>query len=252
MHTFTSRMDVLPAEQRQVLRLLGPTRSMGFVLYGGTAIALRLGHRQSVDFDFFSSRPLDKEAIRKSLPFIARATTLQDRPDTLTVLTKSNVKVSFFGSINFGHVEEPEQTNDRLVCVASLPDLLATKLKVLQQRVEAKDYEDVAAMLRAGVGLGVGLAAAAKMFAPAFQPAEALKALTHFQGGDLQRLSTKEKQSLIQAASAVRQLPAVTLRSDLGLEAGAFVQSQMPPAYTQSQPSTAVTKKPRQGPRMSI
>jgi len=252
MHTFTSRMDVLPAEQRQVLRLLGPTRSMGFVLYGGTAIALRLGHRQSVDFDFFSSRPLDKEAIRKSLPFIARATTLQDRPDTLTVLTKSNVKVSFFGSINFGHVEEPEQTNDRLVCVASLPDLLATKLKVLQQRVEAKDYEDVAAMLRAGVGLGVGLAAAAKMFAPAFQPAEALKALTHFQGGDLQRLSTEDKQSLIHAAGAVRQLPTVTLQPGLELEASASNQSQRSATSILSRPSTGETNRPRQGPGMGI
>jgi hypothetical protein len=149
-------------------------------------------------------------------------------------------------------VEEPEQTNDRLVCVASLPDLLATKLKVLQQRVEAKDYEDVAAMLRAGVGLGVGLAAAAKMFAPAFQPAEALKALTHFQGGDLQRLSIEEKQSLIQAASAVRQLPAVTLQSGLGPEVSGFGQSQMSPASVQSRPSVAVTRKPPQGPRMSI
>jgi hypothetical protein len=225
---------------------------MGFVLFGGTAIALRLGHRQSVDFDFFSSRPLDKEAIRKALPFLARATTVQDRPDTLTVLTKANVKVSFFGSINFGHVEEPEQTIDRFVCVASLPDLLATKLKVLQQRVEAKDYQDVAAMLSAGASLAIGLAAAAKMFAPAFQPAEALKALTHFQGGDLERLTTEEKQLLIRAASAVRQLPAVALRPDLGLEAGAFMQSQMPPASEQSRPSVAVTKNPRQGPRMSI
>jgi hypothetical protein len=42
-----------------MLRLLGPARSLGFVLYGGAAIALRLGHRQSVDFDFFSSRPLN-------------------------------------------------------------------------------------------------------------------------------------------------------------------------------------------------
>lgn len=32
---------------------------LGFALYGGTAIALRLGHRTSVDFDFFNDRPLD-------------------------------------------------------------------------------------------------------------------------------------------------------------------------------------------------
>ena len=252
MHTFAPHTDVLPVEQRQLLLQLRPTQPLGFVLYGGTAIALRLGHRQSVDFDFFSSRSLDKEAIRKALPFLARATTVQDRPDTLTVLTKANVKVSFFGSINFGHVDEPEQTNDRSVCVASLPDLLATKLKVLQQRVEAKDYQDVAALLRDGVSLDLGLAAAAKMFAPVFQPAEALKALTHFQGGDLQRLTTEEKQSLIHAASAVRQLPAVTVRSDLGLEVGAPRQLQKPSVATLPRPSTSEANKPRQGPRMGI
>ena len=252
MHTFTPHTDVLPVEQRLLLRQLQPTQPLGFVLYGGTAIALRLGHRQSVDFDFFSSRPLDKEAIRKALPLLARTTTVQDRPDTLTVLTKTNVKVSFFGSITFGHVEEPEQTNDRLVCVASLTDLLATKLKVLQQRVEAKDYQDVAALLHAGVNLNLSLAAAAKMFAPTFQSAEALKALTHFQGGDLQRLTTEEKQSLIRAASAVRQLPKVTLQPDLGLELGAPRQTQKPSVSTLPRPSTSEANKPRQGPRMSI
>ncbi|MDF1482816.1 nucleotidyl transferase AbiEii/AbiGii toxin family protein [Extensimonas sp. H3M7-6] len=35
---------------------LRPAPAMGFALYGGTAIALRLGHRQSVDFDFFQPR----------------------------------------------------------------------------------------------------------------------------------------------------------------------------------------------------
>lgn len=52
-------MDILPMAQRRLWPQLGNAPKLGFVLYGGTAIALRLGHRDSVDFDFFSERPLD-------------------------------------------------------------------------------------------------------------------------------------------------------------------------------------------------
>jgi hypothetical protein len=50
----------------------------------------------------------------------------------------------------------------------------------------------------------------------------------------------------------VRQLPAVTLRSDLGPEVGAFRRSQMSRDSAQTRPRTAVRNKPRQGPRLSI
>ena len=49
---FIPRMDILPSAQRLVWPELRAAAALGFVLYGGTAIALRLGHRFSVDFDF--------------------------------------------------------------------------------------------------------------------------------------------------------------------------------------------------------
>lgn len=80
---FKSRREVLPLAQQQLWPLLAPAAELGFVLYGGTAIALRLGHRTSVDFDFFSSRPLDRRAMATTLPFMGSAMTLQETPDTL-------------------------------------------------------------------------------------------------------------------------------------------------------------------------
>jgi hypothetical protein len=50
MNTFEPNLDTLPNAQRILLSSLRPLRQLGFVLYGGTAIALRLGHRESVDF----------------------------------------------------------------------------------------------------------------------------------------------------------------------------------------------------------
>ncbi len=56
-------MEVLPPAQKRLWPELRAAAELGFVLYGGTAIALRLGHRHSVDFDFFSEKPLDRAAI---------------------------------------------------------------------------------------------------------------------------------------------------------------------------------------------
>ena len=65
-------------------------------------------------------------------------------------------------------------------------------------------------MIRAGVSLERGLAGASAMFSPDFAVAEALKALVHFKGGDLDILSADEKRVLVTAVSAVRALPVVS------------------------------------------
>lgn len=53
MSTFHPHFEILPSAQIQLWKELQPLKKLGFVLYGGTALALRLGHRVSVDFDFF-------------------------------------------------------------------------------------------------------------------------------------------------------------------------------------------------------
>ncbi|OOG65461.1 hypothetical protein B0E46_03710 [Rhodanobacter sp. B04] len=215
--TFSPRLSILPESQRRLWPELRPATGLGFVLYGGTAIALRLGHRQSVDFDFFTAKPLDREALNEAFSFIRRAIALQSGPETLTLnvpdaeMSDRYVKVSFFGAIDFGRYAAPDMTEDGVLQVASLDDLMATKLKVLMQRVEAKDYQDIAAMLNAGSDLSLGLAVAKEMFGNTFQPSESLKAMTWFEGGDLQRLTDDEKRALIEAASAVRRLPHVEM-----------------------------------------
>ena len=55
------RLDVLPVAQKEIWTSLAPASGLKFVLYGGTAIALHLGHRESLDFDFFRSAPLNKD-----------------------------------------------------------------------------------------------------------------------------------------------------------------------------------------------
>lgn len=216
---FIPHMEILPSEQIELWPHLGAAHLFGMVLYGGTAVSLRLGHRSSVDFDFFTANPLDKSALHDHFPFIPASKVLQETENTYTVLVsphkgkKEHVKISFFGTIHIGRVGEPAWTEDGVLQVASLEDLMATKLKVLLQRVEAKDYMDISAMIKAGVSLDRGLAAAWRMYGRSFQPSECLKAMVYFEGGDLNALEMNTKNELIEAVSRVRDLPHVDLLS---------------------------------------
>jgi Nucleotidyl transferase AbiEii toxin, Type IV TA system len=208
------RFDVLPAAQQQIWNALAAAPGLGFVLYGGTAIALHLGHRRSIDFDFFRSAPLDKNQIHAEFAFVKGAAVLQDTPDTQVLLAEmpaGPVKISFFGSIGFGRVNAPLLTRDGVLLVASLDDLMATKLTATLDRAEAKDYRDIAAMIAAGVSLSAGLTAFKQMFNG--EPAQVLRAIGYFKDGDLNTLSQADQQLLRSARDGVDVLPDVLLKS---------------------------------------
>ena len=215
MTRFEPRLDVLPTAQLSVWEELSKSPPAEFVLYGGTSIALRLGHRTSVDFDFFSSEPFRPGELQQQILWIRESEVLQSSPNTLTVLLKrgESVKVSFFGGLSFGRVDEPELAGKSALACASLLDLGATKLKVLHDRAESKDYLDLAALLNNGVELGRMLGAARALYGDAFNPMIALKALTYFEDGDLPRLPDAMKASLRKAASGVAGVKQVTLAS---------------------------------------
>jgi nucleotidyltransferase AbiEii toxin of type IV toxin-antitoxin system len=206
------RFEVLPAAQKEIWPRLSPAPRLSFVLYGGTAIALHLGHRQSIDFDFFRAEGLDKQQVRNSFGFIDGATILQDSPNTLVVLASmpsGEVKISFFGGISFGHVREPVPTCDQTLLVASLDDLMATKLKATLDRAEAKDYRDIAKMISADVSLERGLGAFQKMFGG--EPSQVMRAIGFFNDGDLCTLPMADREILRNARDRVREIPDVAV-----------------------------------------
>jgi len=208
-------MDVLPPGQSALWPELAavPRR---YVLYGGTALALRLAHRASVDFDFFAHDPLDHRELEAALSFVKEGETLQEGPNERTVLTRragASVKVSFFGAITIGRVGDPDATEDGVVRAASLLDLGGTKVKTLLQRVEAKDYRDVLALLDHGITLTDILGAARALYGPPFNPLLAQKALSHFEGGDLATLGEDIRRRLIAEATRDLSVAALALRS---------------------------------------
>ena len=223
VNAFTPALHILPPNQRDLWPFLRPVQDHGFVLYGGTAISLRLGHRTSVDFDFFSESPFDHASLIAALPFGGRSEVIQEAPTTLTLLVApsdgigSGVKVSFFGGLTIGRVGCPEITSDRVLVAASLIDLMGTKLKVIQQRAEKKDYLDIHTMIERGVRLDEGLAAAKVLYGRTFQPSEALKAMAYFGDGNLRELPISVREALIKASCSVKSVPVLTaVSSSLG------------------------------------
>lgn len=209
LNRFIPHMDVLPAAQKRLWPLLSGLDRLGFVLYGETAAALRLGHRRSVDFDFFSDRPLEKERLVATCPVLQGLSVVQEEPNTLSVVWSSAekaeglVKLSFFGGIGFGRIGSPDQTSDGTMQVASAQDLLALKLGVIINRVEAKDYKDIAALLRSGLPLLDALAGTAALYPAGFNPFITLNTLSWFEGGDLKTLPEADKRTILDAMEGI-------------------------------------------------
>jgi len=213
---FDPRTDILPTAQREIWPQLAPASNLSFVLYGGTAVALHLGHRTSVDFDFFKAEPLEKGKLEASFPFMRNARVVQEDEDTLVVdvpMPAGHVKLSFFGGLAFGRINDPLRTQDDVLLVASLEDLLATKLKAILDRAEAKDYRDIAVMLAAGVSLEKSLGAFSKMYRR--DPGLPLRAIGFFKDGDLPSLPKADQDLLRAARDRVSVVPDVHLMSGL-------------------------------------
>lgn len=197
-------LEVLPEPQREFWDDLAGTIPAHFVLYGGTAIALRLGHRHSVDFDFFSDRKLEIDRLLATAPFVKRAVTLDRKPNTVTVsmpMSSGEVKLAFFCGLSFGRVGNPDRVPGK-VALASALDLLATRLKAIHDRIEPKDYQDIEVLLRSGMTLNQGIAAARSLFGETLNPLDTAKAVGWFKDGDLYRKLSSSTRAFLASASA--------------------------------------------------
>ena len=205
MPEFLPRLDILPPAQT---RLWGELSAVPgeFVLYGGTGLALHLGHRHSEDFDFFGSRSFDVEALQSAIPFLKDAAVVQRASNTLTAIVERGgpVKVSFFGVPELLRLRPPLIVSKNGLQVASLLDLAGAKASVIQTRAEVRDYLDMDALMRlGGVDLPTALAAAGAIYGKSFNPEITLKALCYFGDGGLPTLPEDLKQRLTVAARSV-------------------------------------------------
>ena len=112
-----------------------------FYLAGGTALALQIGHRISVDFDLFCDEPIDRTLLSKVQKVYADfpVEPVINNPDELTAFV-AEVKVTFL-SYPFPIIE-PLVLVDRLPML-SIKEIGATKAYTIGRRGTYKDYVDL-------------------------------------------------------------------------------------------------------------
>ena len=140
-------LEVLRNAQVSVLRRLAPVASgQGFYLAGGTALAILLGHRRSVDLDWFTESPI---ADPMELAQYVRYSGIRFRTSEIAAGTLhgtvSGVRVSF---LEYRYpLLKPTMSWTEMDCrLASLEDIACMKLSALAQRGAKKDYIDIYAL----------------------------------------------------------------------------------------------------------
>lgn len=148
--------DCLPDQMRSVWPLLAlATRRIRGSLVGGTALAVHLRHRISFDLDYMAMQAFSGARLARSLEERATDFELIDAGADAMHARVQSVMVQVFRAphrgLNPGHVkvlQAPARIDG--LRVASLPDLLASKLDLIMYRPKLRDYIDLAAIDRAG------------------------------------------------------------------------------------------------------
>ncbi len=140
--------DILDAKRTAILPLLSPLTQQGFYLAGGTGLALQLGHRDSIDFDFFIASDFDDFALRNLVESVFEAHTVaftQQGKNTLSCLVDESIQLSFLG---YAYPLVAPLVPTEYFPIASVEDIGCMKLSAITGRSVEKDYVDLYCILK--------------------------------------------------------------------------------------------------------
>ena len=171
--------NILSRKRKAILPLFKSLKN-DFYLAGGTALALQIGHRDSIDFDFFSKKSFDTNILFEKIKNIFKNENhkiqkVQDEENTLTVIADNDIKISFFA---YNYPLLKPLITDKYLNIASIEDIACMKLSAITSRSTAKDYVDIYFVLQ-NKKLPVLLNFAQKKF-PSLDRNLILKSLVYF------------------------------------------------------------------------
>jgi hypothetical protein len=138
-------------QQRALDRLSALPAMAGFYLAGESAVAILLGHRRSLDLDFFSTTPdVDLEALKSAASGCFSQVQVVAQTDTALRLLCDQVPIDF---VRYPYPPIEPLTQARGVGLASLRDLAAMKLSAISRRGLRRDFWDLYEVLRTGLTL---------------------------------------------------------------------------------------------------
>lgn len=133
--------ETLDRRALELLRYIQDSLQGDFRLVGGTALALQLGHRTSVDLDFFGDFPEPMhDTITPILNNYGNTITLQ-KSKSILIYTVDGIKVDF---VSYNHYPwlYPAKVEDGLV-LADIRDIAAMKISAITGRGSKKDFWDL-------------------------------------------------------------------------------------------------------------
>ncbi len=136
--------EILSEEQKSLLPLVKLFRRE-FYLVGGTAIALQIGHRKSIDFDLFKGNSFNPKKVLDKISASKLHYMVTRRVSEQLNLTISNVKMTFF---EYPYPIEAKLDYDKTVRMPDLITLAAMKAFALGRRSKWKDYIDLYFLLK--------------------------------------------------------------------------------------------------------
>lgn len=174
--------EVLNQRQLKLLPFLKFFRK-DFFLVGGTAMALYLGHRKSVDFDLFTGKKFSRKLILKKIreSKLKINSVLVDNEDEYTIVL-NGVKLTF---LFYPFVVNAEHSFERFIKMPALVDLAAMKAYALGRRATLKDYVDMYFVLKKHVSFVEIVKRAKKIFGNFFNEKLFREQLCYFEDVDL-------------------------------------------------------------------
>ena len=171
-------LKTLSSSQAGAMGRLGGIRAHGFFLAGGTAVALKYGHRMSEDFDLFRPAPFAPSDLFMRLSGELPGLRMEAADKNTIICSFDGVKLSFFGGVedDFLPFEETEWFP-----VADMLDVACMKLWAMMNREVERDYADMYVIIR-DHGVGDVLSRFRERHGGAVSDTVLLKAMAYFGG----------------------------------------------------------------------
>lgn len=175
--------EVLSQTQQEILPNLAFLKEKGFYLAGETALALEIGHRTSLDFDFYTRKEFDAAAIYKHFQQENKTTILLNAitPQDTLLFELNDISISLFA---YPYPLVRGLIKNRFFNLASPEDIAAMKIIAIIQRGIRRDFIDLYFLVKK-FGLCKILGFAGEKY-PGFNEYLAIQSLTYFEDADVE------------------------------------------------------------------
>jgi len=134
-------LSVLNRKQKELLKKLGFLKKYGFYLAGGTNLALQIGHRTSLDFDFYTKKRFDSLELHRLLEKNFKEIILLQKAEGTLIVKINSVAISFFQypyPLFFSLIKY-----QNFPPLASKEDIAAMKIIAISDRGTKRDFIDI-------------------------------------------------------------------------------------------------------------